>query len=93
MVYIVKNPLNRETYAMKVLNKQHVKMKKQEKRVISETKLLLSLKSPFICSCYGANDDTHAYYLLMEMLAGGELKRVIHPTGIEKLQTKTSIYF
>jgi serine/threonine protein kinase len=64
---------------MKVLDKDSVRAKKQEKRVRTEIMLLMSLNSPFICSCYGAHDDTHAYYLLMEMLVGGELKRVIHP--------------
>jgi serine/threonine protein kinase len=80
-VYAVVDHVNQRTCAMKVLNKHHVKMKKQEKRVVSETKLLLSLQSSFICACYGANENAEAYFLLMEKLDGGELKRLIYPQG------------
>ena len=54
---------------------------RQEKRLVIEKKILASMKSPFICKLFSCNQDPDAYYLLMELVSGGELRKIIHPEG------------
>ena len=84
VVYMMQDA-NKNKYAMKVLNKKRVKEMKQEKRVSTEKKLLASMRSPFICKLFGINQDSDGFYLLMELVSGGELRRLIHPEGTSPL--------
>ncbi len=54
---------------------------RQERRLETEKLLLRAMKSPFICRLFADTEDALAYYLLMEMVQGGELQRLIHPQG------------
>jgi tRNA A-37 threonylcarbamoyl transferase component Bud32 len=75
---------NNVHYAMKVLDKRRVKEMKQDRRVRTEKQLLLSMSSPFICKCFGVNQDSDGFYFLLELVTGGELKRLIHPADRDK---------
>lgn len=82
-VYMMEDK-NRVHYAMKVLDKRRVKEMKQDRRVRTEKQLLLSMNSAFVCKCYGVNQDTDGFYFLLELVTGGELKRLIHPSDRDK---------
>jgi hypothetical protein len=72
------------TYAMKVLDKKRVKKMRQERRLETEKQLLRTMKSPFICRFFGDIEDDAAFYLLLELVQGGELQRLIHPQGVHQ---------
>lgn len=72
---------NREMFAMKVLNRKHVQKMRQEQRLETEKALLRQIRSPFICRLYAETEDESSFYLLLELIHGGELKRLIHPQG------------
>jgi len=70
------------TFALKIVSHEIIKKKNHLNRLMSEIDLLGALKSPFICKLYGSREDSFGYYLLMELVQGGELKRLIHPNGM-----------
>jgi cGMP-dependent protein kinase 1 len=82
-VFLMKDTTTELTYALKMIEKKKEnKRKHQTMRVKSEVAILTSLKSPFICYCYGMQEDDYGFYLLLELINGGELKEIIHPKGI-----------
>jgi serine/threonine protein kinase len=60
-----------------------MRLMKHEKRLEAERSILKNMDSPFICKYYGINEDEESFYMMMEMVQGGELKRLIHPKGKE----------
>mmetsp|Transcript_39647 Transcript_39647/g.51117 ORF Transcript_39647/g.51117 Transcript_39647/m.51117 type:complete len:116 (+) Transcript_39647:149-496(+) len=70
------------TFALKIVSHEIIKKKNHLNRLMSEIDLLGALKSPFICKLYGSREDSFGYYLLMELVQGGELKRLIHPNDM-----------
>jgi len=83
-VLMMQDTRDKSTFAMKVLDRKRVKKMRQEKRLETEKQLLKSIKSPFICKFYGDTEDDSAFYLLLELVQGGELQRLIHPAEPEK---------
>lgn len=54
-VFLVKNVDNGNLYAMKVLNKEKVELKKQERHVQSEREILVQMNnSPFLVNFYSS---------------------------------------
>jgi len=90
-VYLAMNRLTRKSFAVKVLTKEKIRKLKQEKRLHTERDLLLDFDSPFIVHLRGSYEDPHAYYLLLELVQGGELQKLIHTKthhGIPALPAK-----
>jgi serine/threonine protein kinase len=63
-----------------MLNREKVRKMRQEKRLEVETSLLKSINHPHICRLFDEMQDDNAFYLLLEFVQGGELKRLIHPS-------------
>jgi serine/threonine protein kinase/CRP-like cAMP-binding protein len=83
-VLMMQDTRDKTTYAMKVLDRKRVKKMRQERRLETEKQLLRTTKSPFICKYYGDTEDDSAFYILMELVQGGELQRLIHSPEPEK---------
>lgn len=63
-----------ETYALKIIDKQHVVTHHQEAHIMSEKATLQLLqKSPFIIKLYSAFQDKDRIYFLQESALGGDL--------------------
>ena len=54
---------------------------RQERRLEMEKALLRTMKSPFVCRMIDDTEDEAAFYLLLELVQGGELQSLIHPQG------------
>ena len=71
---------------------QQVKALRQEKRLETERNLLIQLDSDFVCRLYSVHEDSTAYYLLLELVQGGELQKLIHSrSGESKTQDETRV--
>lgn len=64
---------------------------KQVDHVISEVKILSSIKHPFIVNILGINHDERYIYLFLEYVAGGELFTYLRTIG--NLNNEDSKFF
>ena len=60
-------------YAMKVLDKNRVKITKQEKHTNDEKKILQSINHPFIVKLHYAFQTPEKLYMVMDFVNGGEI--------------------
>jgi serine/threonine protein kinase len=65
---------SKKHYAMKEMSKALVVMKKSVDNVLNERKILEGLTSPFIANMVCAFNDRDNLYLVMDLLAGGDLR-------------------
>ena len=72
-VLLVKLKSNNTYYAMKILNKNHLKLRKQEIHTKNERDIMIKISSPFIVSIKFAFQDETNLYLVSEFMQGGEL--------------------
>jgi protein-serine/threonine kinase len=72
-VLLVKLKTNNTYYAMKILNKNQLKISKQEIHTKNERDLMVKISSPFIVSIKLAFQDETNLYLVSEFMQGGEL--------------------
>jgi p70 ribosomal S6 kinase len=72
-VILVKNILNNEFYAMKVISKKLLKKKNNIQYMKSERDILTKLDHPFIVSLRFAFQSESKLFLVMDFLSGGEL--------------------
>ena len=72
---VVKCASHRETgrrYAVKVVQKSQLHLEDQE-ALLAEAKLMQELDHPNIVKLHGLFDERNAYYLVMDLIEGGEL--------------------
>ena len=72
-VLLVKLKSNQNLYAMKILNKILLKVKKQEIHTKNERDIMVKILSPFIVNIIFAFQDDKNLYLVSEFMQGGEL--------------------
>jgi serine/threonine protein kinase len=72
-VFLVKKKDSGQLYAMKVFKKREIDQKYQRIRIMTERKILLNNKSPFIVSLKYSFQDFNRIYIVMEFVQGGEL--------------------
>lgn len=72
-VLLVKLKSNNTYYAMKILNKNQLKLSKQEIHTKNERDIMIKISSPFIVSIKFAFQDETNLYLVSEFMQGGEL--------------------
>ena len=72
-VYLAQYRVNGNKYALKVLNKKKLFVKKQLKYAVGETNILKKVNSPFIVKLYYAFQNEKYLYFVLEYCPGGEL--------------------
>ena len=77
-VLLVRLKANRKLYAMKVLNKFVLKIKKQEIHTKTERDLMVKINCPFIVNIKSAFQDEKRLYLVSEFMQGGDMFYHLH---------------
>ena len=77
-VFLVRRKIYNILYAMKVLKKDILQLKKQQDHTKTERILLANIKSPFIVNLYYAFQDEYKLYFVQEFMQGGELFFHLH---------------
>jgi cGMP-dependent protein kinase len=70
-----------QTFALKCLRKRGIVDNGLQGHVVNECSLMKELNHPFILKFYGAMQDEHTVYFLLEILLGGELFRTLRREG------------
>ena len=91
-VLLVKYNSNNNLYAMKVLNKSQIKLKKQEENTKNERDLMVKLNNPFILSIKFAFQDESKLYIVSEFLQGGDLFYHLHHSTINLTEEVAKFY-
>ena len=73
--------LPNQTFALKCLAKRGIVDSGLQGHVINECNIMKELNHPFILKFYGAMQDEHTVYFLLEILLGGELFRSLRKEG------------
>ena len=60
-------------YAMKVMNKKRIKIKKAEKLTLNEQKCLADVDSPFVVKLSYSFQSTTDVFLILDLMTGGDL--------------------
>ena len=72
-VLLVRKNDSHELFAMKVLKKENVEKKNQEKHVKVEKQILADIDHPFIIKFKGSFQNEKKLFFVLEYCAGGEL--------------------
>lgn len=72
-VILVKKKDNGELYAMKILKKENVERRKQEKHVKTERDVLINIDHPFVIKFFYSFQNERKLFFALEYCAGGEL--------------------
>ena len=72
-VLLVRLKATNKVYAMKILDKKVVKMKKQQNHTKTERDLMVKINSPFVVNIKSAFQDANNLYLVSEFMQGGDM--------------------
>ena len=72
-VLLVRLKATKKVYAMKVLDKKLLKLKKQQTHTKTERDLMVKINSPFIVNIKSAFQDENNLYLVSEFMQGGDM--------------------
>ena len=77
-VILVRLKANKKLYAMKILDKESLKKRKQQIHTKTERDLMVKINCPFIVDIKSAFQDDAKLYLVSEFLQGGDLFFHLH---------------
>ena len=77
-VWIVSHSKTKQTYALKILDKEQIISHHQAKGVTREKDIMASISHPFIVNLVATFKDEAKLYMLMTLHQGGELFSVLH---------------
>ena len=77
-VLLVRLKANKKIYAMKVLNKEMLKIKKQQVHTKTERDLMVKINCPFIVNIKSAFQDASKLYIVSEFMQGGDMFFHLH---------------
>ena len=77
-VILVRLKANKKVYAMKILNKKVLKIKKQEAHTKTERDLMVKINCPFIVNIKSAFQDASKLYIVSEFMQGGDMFFHLH---------------
>ena len=70
---------SRELFAVKEMKKARILKKRSLQSVLTEAKLLLALRHPFLVNCHRAGQTDRSLYLVLDLKLGGDLRyQLIH---------------
>ena len=72
-VLLVRLKANKKVYAMKILSKTMLKLKKQEFHTKTERNLMVQINCPFIVNIKSAFQDSQKLYMVSEFMQGGDM--------------------
>jgi len=78
-------------YAMKVMNKKRIKIKKSEQLAINEQKALAAVENPFVVNLKYSFHSKDDIYLILDLMTGGDLSYHLQQKG--SFPTKESRYY
>ena len=81
-VLLVRLKANKKLYAMKILDKNMLKQRKQEIHTKTERNLMVKINCPFIVNIKSAFQDETKLYIVSEFLQGGDLFFHLHEKNI-----------
>nr|VZI05092.1 unnamed protein product [Spirometra erinaceieuropaei] len=76
-VWLVRKKENRQLYAMKILKKQDVVRRRQLAHVQAERDILAEADSEWVVKLFFSFQDSHALYLVMEYIPGGDMMSLL----------------
>ena len=92
-VILVRLKANKKIYAMKILNKALLKVKKQETHTKTERDLMVKINCPFIVNIKSAFQDSSKLYIVSEFMQGGDMFFHLHDGKIITFNNeKTKFY-
>ena len=91
-VLLVRLRASGKIYAMKILNKNVIKLKKQQSHTKTERDLMVRINCPFIVNIKSAFQDGENLYLVSEFMQGGDMYFHLHE-GTSIRFTEESIRF
>ena len=77
-VILVRLKANKKVYAMKILNKNILKIKKQQLHTKTERDLMVKINCPFIVNIKSAFQDNTKLYIVSEFMQGGDMFFHLH---------------
>ena len=78
IVKLVQHTKTKQNYAMKCLNKENIRGKKQIQHIMNERDILKKFKpQDFCCNIYESLQDEMNLYMILDFLPGGELFKLI----------------
>lgn len=78
-------------YAMKVMNKRRIKMKKSEQLALNERAALAAVESPFVVNLKYSFHSKDDVYLILDLMTGGDLGYHLHQKG--RFPKKECLYY
>ena len=72
-VILARLKANKKIYAMKILNKNLLKLKKQQLHTKTERDLMVKVNCPFIVNIKSAFQDSEKLYIVSEFMQGGDM--------------------
>lgn len=78
-------------YAMKVMNKRRIKMKRSEVLALSERKALAAVESKFVINLKYSFHSKDDVFLILDLMTGGDLGFHLHQRG--RFSKKECLYF
>mmetsp|Transcript_7372 Transcript_7372/g.20457 ORF Transcript_7372/g.20457 Transcript_7372/m.20457 type:complete len:731 (-) Transcript_7372:1517-3709(-) len=91
LVNACKKGTSGKLYAMKVMNKKRIKIKKSEQLILNERRALSKVDSPFIVNlkyCFHSKDDV---FLVLDLMTGGDLSFHLQQRG--RFPKKEALYY
>ncbi|VDM30380.1 unnamed protein product [Hydatigera taeniaeformis] len=76
-VWLVRKKENRQLYAMKILKKRDVVRRRQLAHVQAERDILAEADSDWVVKLFFSFQDSHALYLVMEYIPGGDMMSLL----------------
>ena len=77
-VLLVRLKANKKVYAMKILNKKILKIKRQQVHTKTERDLMVKINCPFIVNIKSAFQDVSKLYIVSEFMQGGDMFYHMH---------------
>lgn len=91
-VLLVRFLSNNNLYAMKILSKSQIKLKKQEEHTKTERDLMVKFNNSFVVNIKFAFQDDSKLYIVSEFLQGGDMFYHLHNSSFDFTESTIKFY-